>query len=58
MDRMKVVFNHLASSQTSVEPSPTAARTKFQPNSPEDVVIVSALRTPIGKSKRGSFKVH
>lgn len=33
--------------------SPAAGAQK----SPDDVVIVSAFRTPIGKAKRGSFKV-
>jgi acetyl-CoA acyltransferase 1 len=35
-----------------ITPSPTAAFTK----SMDDVVIVSALRTAIGKARKGSFK--
>jgi len=37
----------------SVQPMETASNL---PKSDDDVVIVSALRTPIGKAKRGSFK--
>ncbi|ESO82471.1 hypothetical protein LOTGIDRAFT_134529 [Lottia gigantea] len=36
--------------------SNAAAVTPGFPCNPEDIVIVSALRTPIGKAKRGSFK--
>ena len=35
-------------------PPPTAA--KIPPKSPDDVVIVSAVRTAIGRGKKGSFK--
>lgn len=61
---MQVVFGHL-SSQTSakigkncVQSFPVAGRDtagRFV-DRPDDIVIVSALRTPIGKANRGSFK--
>ena len=39
--------------------STAAGRPQFTfPDSDDDVVIVSALRTPICKSKRGGLKVH
>ena len=46
-------INNLAKQMSApVVRAPTAAGTK----SPDDVVIVSALRTAIGKARRGSFK--
>lgn len=54
MDRMRVVFGHLP--QTEVRPSPVAGSTGRFVDRPDDVVIISALRTPIGKANRGSFK--
>lgn len=55
--RLQTVFNHLHRSESNIESAPTAA---FLPNyqvKDDDIVIVSARRTPIGKAKRGSFKV-
>lgn len=54
--RLETVFNHIKGSGFAVATSPSAALPYFR-ESDEDVVIVSALRTPIGKAKRGSFKV-
>ncbi|XP_050419523.1 3-ketoacyl-CoA thiolase B, peroxisomal [Patella vulgata] len=54
MDRLRVLSGHVISRnlhEWQIDHNPTAAN-----NSPEDIVIVSALRTPIGKAKRGSFK--
>ncbi|KAK6165868.1 hypothetical protein SNE40_022693 [Patella caerulea] len=54
MDRLKVLSGHVISRnfrEWQIGHNPTAAN-----NSPEDIIIVSALRTPIGKAKRGSFK--
>ena len=47
-------LQHLAKQMTppTLQRSPTAAGTKH----PDDVVIVSALRTAIGKARKGSFK--
>ena len=58
MERISVMFNHL-SSNNDVVFNQTASGTipRFK-DTPEDIVIVSALRTPIGKAKRGSFKVN
>ncbi|XP_052094870.1 3-ketoacyl-CoA thiolase A, peroxisomal-like [Mytilus californianus] len=56
MERISVMFNHL-SSNNDVVFNQTASGTipRFK-DTPDDIVIVSALRTPIGKAKRGSFK--
>ncbi|KAL4222905.1 3-ketoacyl-CoA thiolase [Mactra antiquata] len=54
MERINVLAGHLSVSERRIAPEFTSAR-DF-PNRPDDVVIVSALRTPIGKSRRGVFK--
>ncbi|XP_055899930.1 3-ketoacyl-CoA thiolase A, peroxisomal [Biomphalaria glabrata] len=53
--RLQTVLRHVQVSQpqTDLQSYSTAASL---PNRPDDIVIVSALRTPIGKAKRGSFK--
>ena len=59
MDRLKVLSNHVnPRSQWSVATRDVAGRESpsFM-NSPDDIVVVAAKRTPIGKAKRGSFKV-
>lgn len=60
MERIKVLTNHLSiSDKKQVVPESTSSTrepSRF-PNSPDDIVVVSALRTPIGKSRRGVFKV-
>ena len=50
-----VVFKHLGNQSKNVFLN--GVRAKSTAASPNDIVIVSALRTPIGKAKRGSFKV-
>ncbi|XP_071108395.1 3-ketoacyl-CoA thiolase B, peroxisomal-like [Haliotis cracherodii] len=49
MDRLNVVFGHLSSSVTTHDVAASASPS-------DDIVVVQALRTPIGKAKRGSFK--
>jgi acetyl-CoA acyltransferase 1 len=55
--RIEVIGRHLTSSPAPgapvIESAFTAAAGK---KSPDDIVIVSAFRTPIGKAKRGSFR--
>ena len=59
MERLKVLSNHVnPCPQWSVARRDVAGRDPpIFPNSPEDIVVVAAKRTPIGKAKRGSFKV-
>ena len=57
MERLTVMFNHLSSNNdVTLHQTANSSLPRFK-DSPDDVVIVSALRTPIGKAKRGSFKV-
>ncbi|KAH8555484.1 Thiolase, N-terminal domain-containing protein [Umbelopsis sp. PMI_123] len=42
--------------QTHLAPNPSAQKTKVGVKSPEDVVVVSALRTAITKGRKGGFK--
>ena len=56
MERLKTVFNHLNASDHSVGLADVAAVPTFQRKA-DDIVVVSALRTPITKGKRGAFKV-
>ncbi|ELU09588.1 hypothetical protein CAPTEDRAFT_229355 [Capitella teleta] len=57
MDRIKTVAGHLSAPGSSLQAQPTdaAIRGKFE-DSDDDVVIVSALRTPICRAKRGGLK--
>jgi len=61
-NRLQTVFSHLIShpqAQESdlIKPQNTSASSLPQwPNKPDDIVIIAARRTPIGKAKRGSFK--
>lgn len=55
MERAERVFGHLQRPQ-SLTGCPTAASTRFQPDSDDDVVIVQALRTPLCKARRGGLK--
>lgn len=51
-NRLQAVFNHIrADNSSSLKPEACS----FQDRS-DDIVIISALRTPIGKAKRGYFK--
>ena len=59
MERLTVLSKHVnPSTQWSVATRDVDGRElpRFT-NSPEDIVVVAAKRTPIGKAKRGSFKV-
>ncbi|XP_070565187.1 3-ketoacyl-CoA thiolase B, peroxisomal-like [Ptychodera flava] len=59
MERLKTIAGHLASSpgsSVSIQSNPTNALCALNQTGPDDVVVVSAKRTPIGKAKRGSFK--
>eukprot|EP01096_Ripella_sp_DP13-Kostka_P005305 TRINITY_DN180_c0_g2_i1.p2 TRINITY_DN180_c0_g2~~TRINITY_DN180_c0_g2_i1.p2 ORF type:complete len:445 (-),score=208.26 TRINITY_DN180_c0_g2_i1:23-1282(-) len=51
--RLETILGHIsAASDSFIQPSCTAAGVK----SPDDIVLVSSVRTPIGRGKRGSFK--
>jgi acetyl-CoA acyltransferase 1 len=58
MNRLNVISGHLAASAvpSSVQAAPTAALGQPGKKSPDDVVIVSALRTAIGRANKGNFK--
>lgn len=59
MERLRVTFNHLSGTGTSNEVSRLVTKEASARNfsdSPDDVVIVSARRTPIAKGGRGAFK--
>ncbi|KAH9500894.1 3-ketoacyl-CoA thiolase A, peroxisomal [Bulinus truncatus] len=53
--RLQTVLGHVEASckNPDLQLNTTAATVQ---NRPDDIVIVAALRTPIGKAKRGSFK--
>ncbi|CAL1528211.1 unnamed protein product [Lymnaea stagnalis] len=51
-NRLQAVFNHIKA-DTSLSLKPEACSLE---NRSDDIVIISALRTPIGKAKRGYFK--
>ena len=60
MERLRVTFSHLSGVDNPGDAPnlvTTAAAAKRFPDSADDVVIVSARRTPIAKGNRGSFKV-
>lgn len=54
MERVQSIINHLtpAAEASLLSTQPTAGREK----SPDDIVVVCAVRTPITKAKRGGFK--
>jgi len=56
--RVDTVMSHLPQQQQAqqVYSNPTRGTSPLSKKSPNDVVIVSALRTPIAKAKRGSLK--
>ncbi len=60
MDRAKVIFGHLKKrnnfEDTELMTQSTASGSKHR-DSEDDIVIVSAVRTPICKSRRGGLKV-
>ncbi|BFY98683.1 hypothetical protein BsWGS_01723 [Bradybaena similaris] len=58
-DRLRTISHHVQNSNRTdgVRLQPTAAgQLPAFVNKPDDIVIVSALRTPIGKAKRGLLK--
>ncbi|XP_062618931.1 3-ketoacyl-CoA thiolase B, peroxisomal-like [Saccostrea cucullata] len=59
MERLQVTFGHLSTTASQSDQQTVltceAAAKRF-PDSPDDVVIISARRTPIAKGNRGSFK--
>ena len=57
MDRAKIFFGHLAHPEAVYTAQQCASSTGKHQDSDDDIVIVSALRTPICKSKRGGLKV-
>lgn len=54
--RLYVLNKHLVESDPRVTPVNTAGLGKTGSKSPDDIVIVRAVRTPIAKAKRGGFK--
>lgn len=56
MDRITKVSSHLSGNQTSAAVAQNKVFGQVGTKLPSDVVIVSALRTPICKAKRGQFK--
>jgi hypothetical protein len=61
MERISVLAKHLSvSDRNGVTPEATGSTREPPrfPNKPDDIVVVAAVRTPIGKSRRGFFKVN
>ena len=56
MERTRTIFNHLTGANSQIEAQTVASASPLT-DTDDDVVIVSALRTPICKSRRGQFKV-
>lgn len=59
MERISVLAKHLSvSDRNGVTPEATGSTREPPrfPNKPDDIVVVAAVRTPIGKSRRGFFK--
>ncbi len=54
MDRAKLIFGHLAGAEQQIEMRTTVSK---HAENEDDVVVVSALRTPICRARRGLFKV-
>jgi len=54
MDRVQKIVGHVNASLLA--PQPTSGMGAVGKKSPDDVVIISALRTPIGRAKKGIFK--
>lgn len=49
--RLELISSHL-----TAQPTSSTNVTKIGVKSPDDIVIVSALRTPITRAKKGGFK--
>ena len=56
MERLTTVFQHLNAAERAVGIREVAALPTYLRKA-DDIVVVSALRTPITRAKRGSFKV-
>ncbi|WAQ95073.1 THIKA-like protein [Mya arenaria] len=57
MERLNVIASHLSMSEKrGMATSEVAGSVKLFSFNPDDIVVVAALRTPIGKSRRGVFK--
>jgi len=60
MQRLQRIAQHVAAAGTAkdvgLEAVPTSSSMSDAAKSPDDVVICSALRTPIAKARRGNFK--
>ena len=56
MERAKRIFGHLNSSSANQELELNPTSSTFYENGDDDIVIVSALRTPICKARRGGLK--
>lgn len=59
MNRLQRIAQHVLDAPTAgltLEPAPVSASLSSKEKSDDDVVICCALRTPIGKANRGSFK--
>jgi len=60
MDRLQRIVQHISAAGPSkgpgLEAMPTSSTMSDTAKSPDDVVICSALRTPIAKARRGNFK--
>jgi acetyl-CoA acyltransferase 1 len=52
--RLAQISSHLTVQPTSAQSA--TIRTKIGVKSPDDVVIVDACRTPMGRGKKGGFK--
>ncbi|KAK7109391.1 3-ketoacyl-CoA thiolase A, peroxisomal-like [Littorina saxatilis] len=55
MERLTTIFQHLNAAEQSVGLREVASLPSYQRKA-DDIVVVSALRTPITKAKRGYFK--
>uniref|UniRef100_A0A6A7GAQ0 3-ketoacyl-CoA thiolase 2, peroxisomal-like n=1 Tax=Hirondellea gigas TaxID=1518452 RepID=A0A6A7GAQ0_9CRUS len=53
MERAQAIIEHLGACKKPFQSRKTAAAGR---KDPDDIVIVSALRTPIGRARRGAFK--
>ena len=56
MERLTTIFQHLNAAERAVGLREVATLPTYQRKA-DDIVVVSALRTPITRAKRGSFKV-
>lgn len=57
MERLSTIFRHLNDADLAPVTRQVAALPNYQ-DKPDDVVVVSALRTPIARARRGQLKVQ